>query len=176
MGKKTVHISDFSGKVLQHDDEVVSVVVLEHPDLVAGPVRLDAIPAEIESIDDAALDVVVVEIHDRNGHGQPRTVTLTASEFDALATDVPMAQLLKTAERIRPPKAPRKPVTEKPDYTTPEHAGKPHRGKTTDEEAQLVRDRLDEINTRLAAEGLRQIDPADPDHAARYGFPMPAEA
>ena len=171
MGKKTVHVSDFSGKVLQPEDKVARVVVLEHPDLLLGPVRLDALPIEIESIDYAALDVVVVEIHDQHGGGQPRTVVLTASEFDALATDVPMAQLLKTAERIRQPKSPRKTSGDRLDYTAMEHAGKPHRGKITDEEAQLVRDNLDEINQRLAAEGLRQIDQTDPDHMARYGFP-----
>jgi hypothetical protein len=170
MAKKTVHVSDFSGKVLQSDDEVVRVVVLEHPDLVAGPVQLDARPAEIENIDDAALDIAIVEIHDGHGGGEPRRVVLTAGEFDALATDVPMAQLLKTAERVRPAKVPRKGATDRLDYATLEHAGKPHRGKTTDEEAQLVREHLDEINKRLADEGIRQIDPADPDHAARYGF------
>jgi hypothetical protein len=173
MGKKTVHVSDFSGTVLGGDDEVVSIVVLEHPDLVAGPVRLDALPSEVESIDDASLDVAVVEIHDRSGDGQPRTVVLTASEFDALATDTPMAQLLRTAERVRPAKATRKQSPDRLDYTTLEHAGRPHRGKTTDEEGQLVREHLEEINKRLADEGLRQIDPADPDHAARYGFALP---
>ncbi|RKR87910.1 hypothetical protein BDK92_2213 [Micromonospora pisi] len=171
MGRKTVHISDFSGKVLQSDDEIVRVVVLEHPDLVAGPVQLEARSVEVESIDDASLDVAVVEIYDSHGGGEPRRVVLTASEFDALATDVPMAQLLKTAERIKPPKATKRVTAERIDYATLEHAGKPHRGKTTEEEAQLVRDNLEEINKRLADEGIRQIDPADPEHAARYGFP-----
>lgn len=173
MGKKTVHISDLSGKVLQPEDEIVRIVVLEHPDLVLGPVQLEATPAEIESIDDAALDVAVVEIHDSHGNGEPRRVVLTASEFDALATDVPMAKLLKTAERVPQPKAARRAPVDKLDYATLEHAGKPHRGKTTDEEAQLVRDHLDEINKRLANEGIRQIDPANLEHAARYGFPLP---
>lgn len=170
MGKKTVHVSDFSGLVLAPDDEVVRVVVLDHPDLVAGPVQLDARPAEVESIDDAALDVAVVEIHDRHDGGEPRRVVLTASEFDALATDVPMAQLLRTAERVRP--AAKRKTVDKPDYGTLEHAGKPHRGKVTDEEARLVRQHLDEVNKRLADEGIRQIDPTDPEQAARYGFPV----
>jgi hypothetical protein len=169
MGKKTIHVSDFSGTVLQRDDEVVRVVVLEHPDLVAGPVQLDATPVEVESIDDAALDVAVVEIFDRHGGGEPRRVVLTAGEFDALATDVPMAQLLKTAERVRPTRPARK-TAERIDYTTLEYAGTPHRGKITDEEARLVREHLDEVNKRLADAGLRQIDPTDPEHAARYGF------
>ncbi|MDO3682677.1 hypothetical protein [Micromonospora sp. C28ISP2-4] len=170
MGKKTIHVSDFTGQVLSPDDEVVKVVVLEHPDLVAGPVQLDATPVDVESIDDAALDVAVVEIHDRHGHGEPRRVVLTASEFDAMATDVPMAQLLRTAERVKPPKARR--ATEKIDYGTLEHAGRPHRGRVTEEEARLVREHLDEVNKRLADASIRQVDPADPEHAARYGFPV----
>lgn len=169
MGKKTVHVSDFSGNVIAPEDEVVKIVVLDHPDLVAGPVRLDARPVEVESIDDAALDVAVVEIYDQHGAGEPRRVVLTASEFDTLATDVPMAQLLRTAERVRPPKATRK-SGEKIDYGTLEYAGRPHRGRVTEEEARLVRDHLDEVNKRLADEGLRQIDPDDPEHAARYAF------
>ncbi|MDM4722844.1 hypothetical protein QTQ03_25785 [Micromonospora sp. WMMA1363] len=169
MGKKTIRVSDFSGRVLRPDDEAVRVVILEHPDLVAGPVQLDATPVEVEGIDDAALDVVVVEIHDRNGGGEPRRVVLTASEFDAMATDVPMAQLLKTAERVRPPKTRR--AAEKVDYGTIEHAGRPHRGRVTEDEARLVRERLDEVNKRLADAGIRQIDPTDAEHATRYGFP-----
>lgn len=171
MGRKTVHVSDFSGTVLRPDDEVVRVVVLEHPDLLAGPVQLDAMATEVESIDDAALDVAIVEIHDEHGGGHARRVVLTAGEFDALATDTPMAQVLKTAERVRPAKPAKRTTAERLDYATLEHAGKPHRGKTTEEEARLVRDHLDEVNKRLADEGIRQIDPADPEHAARYGFP-----
>jgi hypothetical protein len=174
MGKKTVHVSDFTGTVLGPADEVVRVVVLEHPDLLAGPVRLDARPVEVESIDDAALDVAIVEIYDGHDGGQPRRVVLTAGEFDELATDVPMAQLLKTAERVRPPKAPKKAATDQVDYATPEHAGKPHRGRITPGEALLVREHLEEVNKRLADEGLRQIDPADAEHAERYGLPAPA--
>ena len=56
--------------------------------------------------------------------------------------------------------------------TTPpfEHAGKPHKGKTTDAEKQLVRDHLDEVNERLAAQGLRTISLTDPDHIERYAL------
>lgn len=171
MGKKTIHVSDFSGTVLATDDEVVRVVVLEHPDLVTGPVQLEISPTELEAVDDAALDVAVVEIHDPAGDGEPRRVVLTASEFDAMATETPMAQLLRTAERVRPQKTRKAaPPAEKIDYGTIEHAGKPHRGRVTEEEAAIVRERLDEVNKRLADAGLRQIDPNDPEHAARYGW------
>ena len=56
------------------------------------------------------------------------------------------------------------------DYATREHAGKPHKGKITDTEKQLVRDHLDEINERLAGQGLRAISLTDPEHVERYGL------
>jgi hypothetical protein len=60
------------------------------------------------------------------------------------------------------------------DYSTVEHAGKPHKGKVTDTEKQLVRDHLEDINERLVREGLRIISLADPDHVERYGLQDPA--
>jgi hypothetical protein len=56
------------------------------------------------------------------------------------------------------------------DYATLEHAGKPHKGKITDTEKQLVRDHLDEINERLDGQGLRTISLTDPEHVERYGL------
>ena len=51
-----------------------------------------------------------------------------------------------------------------------EHAGKPHKGKITDTEKQLVREHLTEINERLTRQGLRTISLTDPDHVERYGL------
>jgi len=56
------------------------------------------------------------------------------------------------------------------DYTSPEHAGEPHRGRITDEEKAYVQTHLDEVNARLADKGMRKIDPNDPDMAERYGL------
>src|SRR5690348_11891271 len=56
------------------------------------------------------------------------------------------------------------------DYATREHAGKPHKGKITDTEKVLVREHLDEINERLAGQGLRVISLTDPEHIERYGL------
>ena len=55
-------------------------------------------------------------------------------------------------------------------YTTLEHAGEPHKGKTADAEKQLVRDHFEEINDRLVAQGLRTISLDDPEHVERYGL------
>jgi hypothetical protein len=48
------------------------------------------------------------------------------------------------------------------NIASPEHAGEPHRGRTTEAEKEYVRTHLDEVNERLAAKGLRPIDPNDP--------------
>jgi len=56
------------------------------------------------------------------------------------------------------------------NYATIEHAGKPHKGKTTDAEKRLVREHLDEINERLAAQNLLTISLTDPEHVERYGL------
>jgi hypothetical protein len=58
----------------------------------------------------------------------------------------------------------------KVDYSTLEHAGEPHRGRITEAEKQIVREHLDEVNRRLSEQGIRTIDPADPDMQKRYGL------
>ena len=50
----------------------------------------------------------------------------------------------------------------------------PHKGKVTDAEKQLVRDHLDEINQRLAGQGIRTISLADPDDVERYSLQQSA--
>jgi hypothetical protein len=63
----------------------------------------------------------------------------------------------------------------KVNYATLEHAGKPKKGKTSDEEKKLVQEHFDEINERLKAEGLRTIDLDNEDHVSRYGLEKLAE-
>ena len=54
------------------------------------------------------------------------------------------------------------------DYTSPEHAGEPHRGRITDEEKQYIRENLGSVNVCLREQGMREIDPSDPQMAERY--------
>lgn len=56
------------------------------------------------------------------------------------------------------------------DYSSPEYAGNPHRGRVTEAEAAYVREHFDEVNARLSSEGLRMLDPADPKVRERYGM------
>src|SRR5262245_33557220 len=111
MGERTVRIrtSDLSGRDFEPDDQVVRVVVLEHPALDGGQaVQLDVTPGEIASAVDAALSVAVFEVDD--GSGQPRRFVVDVGDFDALAADTPMAALLKHAPTIKASKRTEKPT------------------------------------------------------------------
>ena len=56
------------------------------------------------------------------------------------------------------------------DYSSPEYAGNPHRGRVTEAEAAYVRDNFDAVNKRLSAEGKPMLDPSDPKTKKRYGL------
>jgi hypothetical protein len=172
MGQKTVRFSDLSGQLIMHDDALARIVVHEHPELVDGPVEIEVLTDEAETIEQAALRVAVVDLYLPDDL-EPRRIVMEADAFDKLATENPMDQLLIAARPVR--RSPRTPVNggsrgDRLDYSTLEHAGKPHKGKVTDAEKQLVRDHLDEINQRLAGQGIRTISLADPDHIDRYGL------
>lgn len=172
MGQKTVQFSDLSGQLITDDDSPARIVVHEHPDLAGGPVEIEALTAEASSIEQAAMRVAIVDLY-FPGEADPRRVAMDAAAFDKLATAQPMGELLGTARPARraPRPAPAPAASsDRIDYGTLEHAGKPHKGKITDAEKRLVRDHLDEINERLAEQGLRTISLSDPDHVERYGL------
>jgi hypothetical protein len=182
MGQKTVRFSDLSGQLIIQDDALARIVIHEHPELGDGPVEIEVLADEAKVIEKAALRVAMVDIY-LPGEDEPRRVAMDADAFDKLATERTMAELLIQAPRARVAKRSTSRAgaasgaatsgsggrTDR-DYATVEHAGKPHRGKTTDEEKALVREHFDEINDRLAAEGLRTISLDDPEHVERYGL------
>jgi len=172
MGQKTVRFSDLSGQLITDDDTLARIVVHEHPELGDGPVEIEALTDEARAMEQAALQVAVVDLYLPDDI-EPRRLVMEADAFDKLATENPMEELLIAARPVR--RSPRTPANgtsrgDRLDYTTLEHAGKPHRGKATDVEKQLVRDHLDEINQRLATQGIRTISLIDPDHVERYGL------
>jgi len=179
MGQKTIRFSDLSEKLVIDERDLVRIVVREHPELDGQAVEFEGHRDEVESLLGKALQVTEVELY-FPGEDEPRRLIVDTAVFDKLATARSMAELLiAAAPAKRAPStrtaaaAPRK---ERLDYTTLEHAGKPHRGAVTDAEKQLVREHLADINKRLAADGMRTIDPADPDHADRYGLAPAADA
>jgi hypothetical protein len=171
MGQKTVRFSDLSGQLIMHDDALARIVVHEHPELGDGPVEIEALTEEAEAMEEAALRVAVIDLYLPDDI-EPRRIVLEADAFDKLATQSPMEELLTAARPVR--RSTRSSATssrgERLDYATREHAGRPHKGKITDTEKQLVCDHLDEINERLAAQGLRTISLTDPEHVERYGL------
>jgi hypothetical protein len=172
MGQKTVRFSDLSGQLITRDDALARIVVHEHPDLVDGPVEIEALTDEAEVIEQAALRVAVLDLYLPEDI-EPRRIVMEADVFDKLASENPMNQLLIAARPVR--RSPKTPANggsrgDRLDYATLEHAGKPHKGKTTDLEKQLVREHFDEINQRLAEQGIRTISLTDPEHVERYGL------
>jgi len=170
MGQKTVRFSDLSGQLIMHDDALARIVVHEHPELGDGPVEIEALTEEAEAMEEAALRVAVIDLYLPDDI-EPRRIVMEADAFDKLATQNPMAELLTAARPVR--RSTRSSASgssrgDRLDYGTFEHAGKPHKGKITDTEKQLVRDHLDEINQRLADQGLRAISLTDPEHVERY--------
>ena len=176
MGQKTVRFSDLSGEIITRDDTLARIVIHEHPELGDSPVEIEALADEARTIEKAAVAVAVVDLY-LPGEDEPRRLAMEVAAFDQLATDRPMSELLLTA---RPARRAAKAAAAGPgradrtNYATLEHAGQPHKGKITEAERDLVRAHLDEINERLAAQGLRTISPDDPEHAERYGLAEPA--
>lgn len=176
MGQKTVRFSDLSGQLITQDEALTRIVVHEHPELDGGAVEIEALADEALALEKQALNVAVLDLY-LPGEDEPRRVVVDADEFAKAATERPVSELLIAARPARKARAGARASaarTAKPDYATLEHAGKPHRGKVTEAEQALVRENLEEINKRLAGEGLRTIDPEDPDHAERYGLSAPA--
>jgi hypothetical protein len=174
VGQKTVRFSDLSGELITRDDTLARIVIQEHPELGDSPVEIEALADEAAVIEKSALRVAVVEVY-LPGEEEPRRVTMDAAAFDKLASDKPMSELLLTARPAKPARRSRSaaaaPATPRGiSYDTLEHAGEPHKGRITEAERELVRDHLDAINERLAKQGLRTIDPKDPEHVTRYGL------
>jgi hypothetical protein len=177
VGQKTVSFSDLSGEIIANDDALARIVVHEHPELGDGPVEIEALLDEARAIEKAALRVAVVDLYLPGD--LPHRVTMDLGSFDEMATDKPMTELLvaaRPARRGSRSAAPAPARGDRANYADPAHAGKPHKGKVTDAEKELVRENFDEINARLAREGMRTISLADPEHVERYGLEELASA
>ncbi len=172
MAQRIVRFSDLTNKIID-DDAVVRIVVEQHPALQNGPVEIEASRDEVEPIQNSSLDLVSLKLFMGDG-SVPETVTMEIEAFNKLAGDSDMEDVLRRAQPAYPPRKRTKLVptaaADKLDYASLEHAGKPHRGKTTDAEKDIVRNNLDKINERLERDGIRTISLDDPEMVARYGL------
>jgi hypothetical protein len=173
---KVVHVSDVSEKQ-GSEDELGTLEVLEHPE-IGEAARLEIFPDEFQQLQTA--ERVVRLRWTPPGGRRSQELTVLQAAFDGLAQGADMKTIMLraiTAEHERrgrapAPRRPRRggPARGKVDYSSPEHAGEPHRGRITDAEKAYVREHLDEVNARLRAAGLREIDPNDATMRDRYGL------
>ena len=172
MGQKTVRFSDLSGAIITQDDALARIVIREHPELGDSPVEIEVLTDEARAIEKAALRVALVDLY-LPGDDEPHRVAMDAGSFDQLATDKAMSELLVSARPARRSSrtSPASPVRgDRGSYASLEQAGQPHKGRVTDAEKQLVREHFEEINERLARQGLRTISVSDPEHVERYSL------
>lgn len=179
MAKKTVVVSDFSGKEVS-DEDVVSVIVLEYPEL-SQSIRLDASQVEVDRLKVESAPMALLEVIKPDG-----TVERFAVAAQALAKSIKgdADEIMSRAEAYSPmsqpePEAPRRgrrprgegaPRPEKIDYTSVEHAGSVKRGLVSEGEKETVRTNFDEVNRNLEAAGQRQIDLSDIAMVEKYGL------
>jgi hypothetical protein len=175
MAVKVVHVSDISGKEAEQQT-LGRLVVHEHPNYDSSdlPVSLEALPEELEGLKESTRFVTVEWFPPGSRRGERMTVSLDdfnlLSEPGRLDSAIDDALIASHQARKQSTSGSRRRTRARVDYATLEHAGKPHRGRITDAEKEIVRSNLDEINRRLRDAGLRQIDPGDQTMRERYGL------
>jgi hypothetical protein len=176
MAVKVVHVSDITGKESE-EQSLGRLVVHEHPNYDSSdlPVTLEALPDEIEGLKESTRFVTVEWVPPGARRGERMTIGLEdfnllgeAGRLDAAIDDALIAK--HQSRRQTSSGGGRRRSRARVDYATIEHAGKPHRGRITDAEKEIVRSNLDEVNRRLRDGGLREIDPNDPTLKERYGL------
>jgi hypothetical protein len=186
---KTIKVSDLTGQEIQGEENVALLVVQRHP-AIADPVRLEVNPGELAGKLPEERETVVLTYYPADAEEgiDAREYYLTPEEFNNLSTDFDMETVLSDALREQQEREGRRrgrgrrrqargaaEKRERIDYATPDHAGKPHRGRITGAEKAIIqreyeRDQLATKNEQLEREGLRTIDPSDPEMIERYGL------
>ena len=178
MATKTVKVSDLTGDEIGGEENLARLVVEEHPNL-EDSVTLEVLPDEVEDkLPEEQNYVRVTYFPPSENGGEERSLVLSVEEFNSLSTDFDMDTVLEDALREQQEREGRKRGRQgrrgtgerraRVDYSSPEHAGEPHRGRITDAEKEYVRNNLEEVNTRLERAGHRIIDPENADMAERY--------
>jgi hypothetical protein len=180
LGVKQIRVSDLTGEEIGGEENLARLVVEEHPNL-EDSVTLEVLPDEVEDkLPEEQNFVRVTYFPPSANGGEERNLVLTVEEFNSLSTDFDMDTVLEDALREQQQREGRRRGRRgrrgtgerrpRVDYSSPEHAGEPHRGRITDAEKQYVQENLAEVNARLERDGLRTIDPEDADMAERYGL------
>lgn len=176
MAERTVIVSDLGGEELPNDQHVKLIV--EHPDYQM-PLELDSSVEEAEKFQDTALRIVTVTIHAPNV--PVRKVRVETKTIDKLFPKVNFDEVLQGARKAelatpvrrtpgRPARTPSAPAGDKIDYTSPENAGKLHRGRITEAEKDWVRANRDMASYNREQQTGKPIDFDDPAEVKRYSL------
>lgn len=177
--ERKVLYSDLSGEMIQGPEDHAIVTVTSHPDL-EQPVRLDARPSELAQLGELSIEAVSLQVEQPDE--EPTVHILPIEKFNELAGEgmemeailagaTPAVVSLAARRRNHNRRSDGGPLI---NYGDPEYAGMPHKGKIGDDEKRIVQQNLEEVNARLTAQGVRTIDPANPEHAERYGLSIAA--
>src|SRR5215213_5204137 len=177
---KTIKVSDLTGTEIGGEENLARIVVEEHPEL-PDAVTLEVLPQEVEDVIPQEQNYVrLTYIPATETGGTQRSFILSVEEFNNLSSEKDMETVLTDALRAQQEQEGRRRGgrgrraaggrRQRVDYTSPEHAGEPHRGRITDKEKEYVQEHLEEVNARLERDGHRIIDPNDSDMAQRYGL------
>ena len=181
MGSVLFKVSDLTGEIIEDETQLTRLVVESHPDY-AESITLEVLPEEVEGQLPEQSEFVAFSYFPTNDP-EPRRFIMPIAEFHALFprgnADETLARALSEQQEQAQPQqrggrrrqtSGRRPRV---DYTSPEHAGEPHRGTISEAERIYVHDHLDEVNERLRQKGMREIDPTDLTMIERYGFTPP---
>ncbi len=184
MSRKVMRVSDLDGSVIQNPEDATKLIVEHHPSFPDETIALDVLPAQVEGYL-ADSDEYVALAYFSPGEDNPRRFLLPLTEFNGLFEQGDAEAVLRDVltsqqeeqkpRRRRKSKADRQDRREKIDYSSPEHAGMPHRGTISEAEKAYVREHLEEVNNRRHEQGIEIIDPTDPVMRQRYGLTTPAE-
>lgn len=174
MAIKQVVLSDLSGTEL--DDNTHTRVVVRHPDF-NQPLELDISTDEAGKLANTTLRLVEFQVFAPNQ--PPRTAlveskvldkTFEGVDFDAVLQGARKAVVSTSSAAPRKRAASSTSTAEKVDYTSPEHAGKLHRGRITDAEKDWVKANQDKASYNREQQTGKAIDWSDPAEAKRYGL------
>jgi hypothetical protein len=165
-------VSDISGQTIEAEEEVITIDV-EHPDF-PEIIHLDATDSDVAGRLPEPQEYVSLTI---NG----QRYLLSLPEFDDLFGEGNSEEILterfreqqkerKQQQAVAPGKRQATARKDRVNWASPERAGEPHPGRVSPAEQEYVREHLEEVNARLAANDQREIDPNDAQMARRYGF------
>jgi hypothetical protein len=150
MDTKIVRISDLSGREFESEDLIARLVIEEHPDF-PEPITLEVLPAEVEQALPREQNFVrVAYFTPTTRESTPRRFVMSVEDFNSLSQQDDMTVVLNKAflaqqEERKRGKRTASEGRPRIDYSSPEHAGEPHRGRITDAEKAYVRNNLEEV-------------------------------